>query len=130
MCWAACGGVLWMFMLRFGTTVQQVAKEVPKAAPVQPAPAPAPIQPEAVAAAWPEIIPKIKDLDDALAKLKSPDPRTRIAAVDYIGRQKPPADPARKKMILDALEPLTNDDDVFVRGAASLAKINWGGFDF
>jgi hypothetical protein len=139
-----CAGVLWKLTVELRNTRDMVVQGLdrPPPAPVAEAPKPAP-PPEKPPAAPPQagnvqiqlpnfdmqLGPMPKDLDDALAKLRSPDQLTRLQALGFIGKQKVSADPARRKQVLDAVEPLINDDSVFVRAAAGNVKIIWGGFD-
>ncbi len=79
---------------------------------------------------WPKIPTlTIKDLDHAIQLLRSADNFTRLRALEYIQKHPIPADAAKKKAVLDAVEPLTNDDDPLIKIAANLVKINWGGIE-
>jgi hypothetical protein len=130
-----CAGVGYMMMRQMSRAVDQVAKtteaprfEPPKAVAAPPVEAPRPkevvVQPKVE---LPEIkLPTFKDLDDALKKLDPKEPQlVRLAALKYIANQKPPADAAKKKAVVDALNALKDDKDELVRGAAELAKIPW-----
>ncbi len=79
---------------------------------------------------WPKLPTlNIKDLDHAIQLLRSADNFTRLRALEYIQKQPVPSDAAKRKVVLDAVEPLTNDDDPLIKLAANLVKINWGGLD-
>jgi DNA-directed RNA polymerase subunit RPC12/RpoP len=64
----------------------------------------------------PDLAP-IKDLDDALAKLKAKDSLTKIKALGWITEHSP-YNGQQKKRVLDALRPLTTDDDPMVKAGA------------
>lgn len=66
---------------------------------------------------------QIKDLDDALARLKSKNSGTKLKGLQWIQNHKPPFAGQDKRRVLDALEPLTGDDDVFVKKAAIEAQL-------
>jgi phage FluMu protein Com len=72
-------------------------------------------------------LPKIefKDLDDAVQKLRTGNQFTKLSALEYIGKQKPPDDPAKKKAVLDAVDEAGKDDRL-VEGWATYVKISWG----
>jgi hypothetical protein len=127
-----CAGVIWMVLPQLAPTADKVvAKQLdlppdpPKKA-VQPAPE---VQKKEVEVALPTLKlptgPPIKDLDDAVKRLSSPEQLVRLRALEYIGKQKPPADAAKKKAILDVVDKLTNDDDPFVKLAATQVKVLW-----
>src|SRR5262249_47629009 len=59
----------------------------------------------------------VKDLDDALAKLKAKDSLTKMKALGWITEHSP-YNAQQKKRVLDALRPLTMDDDPTVKGGA------------
>ena len=131
----ACAGLIWMLTMQVSRTVDQVAKELDKTQVAVHREAPKPEKPREVAkvkeveAPLPTIKlptgPAIKDLDDAVQKLRSPEQLTRLRALEYIGKQTPPTDAARKKAVMDAVNPLTNDEDVFVKLAATQVKLLW-----
>ncbi len=137
-----CAGVLYKLTVELRRTRDMAMKVLDQPAPTPEAPKPAP-PPEKPPVPPPQagnvqvplpnlelqLGPKIKDLDDALAKLRSPDQLTRVLALAFIGKQKVPDDPAKRKQVLDAIEPLTKDESALVQIAASNVKITWGGFD-
>jgi hypothetical protein len=133
----ACGGVVWMVLSpKPPPVVKQVARGLDIPRPAPPPPPPAPVEaPAPVAARQAEgdgidlLGATIKDFNDALAKLKDPRFLTRLRALEYLGKQKVPDDPAKRKVVLDAVEPLTKDDNTFVKAAAAQVKLIWGGFD-
>ena len=122
-----CGGLAWWISRQFRPIVEQVARP-PEKPPEKP-------PPEVAKSKDPEIkipeikLPTFKDLDDAVRNLRSPDRLTRLAALKYIGTQKPPADAEKKKQVLAAVNALANDEDLLIMGAANLVRINWGEFD-
>jgi hypothetical protein len=141
-----CGGIAWMLLSPSPVrqTVEVAAREKldkPKPPPKQektPEPLKQPPQaeppaklPEVVVKGneiklpeikLPEIkLPEIKNLDDALAKLKSPDRATKLAALQYIQKQTI-TDPVKKREAIKAVDPLTEDDDPFVKIAAAYTR--------
>jgi hypothetical protein len=123
------GVVLWLTMK--GNPVQQMTAMQPEHPPPAPPPAQQPKAKEMVEIPTPEFkLPSItiKDLDDAIQKLRTGNQFTRLRALEYLGKQKPPADPAKKKAVFDAMDEAGKDDDI-IKAAAQLVKINWGEFD-
>jgi predicted Zn finger-like uncharacterized protein len=120
-----CAGGVWWLTMQWKPTIQQIAK-MP-----EPPPPPRPVEqpkPKDVEIQIPEFkVPTVdfKNLDDALEKLRTGNQFTRLSALGYIGKQKPPADPAKKKAVLDALDKAANDKDPLISGAAGYAKIIW-----
>jgi predicted Zn finger-like uncharacterized protein len=69
----------------------------------------------------PDLAP-IKDLDDALAKLKAKDSLTKIKAMSWITEHSP-YNAQQKKRVLDALRPLTMDEDPTVKASATQTQL-------
>jgi hypothetical protein len=126
-----CGGIAWWITKQWRPTIEQIARP-PEPPPDKPPEKP---PPQVAKSKDPQItipevkLPTFKDLDDAVRNLRSPDRLTRLAALKYIGTQKPPANPEKKKQVLAAVNALANDEDLLIMGAANLVRINWGEFD-
>jgi len=65
----------------------------------------------------------VKDLDDCLARLRAKDRASRLSAIQWIGKKQSFPDPQEKKKVIDALTPLTEDDDALVKEKATFWKL-------
>ena len=123
------GVVIWVTLT--GNPVKQITSSQPEPPPPPPpAPRAENPKPKDVEIPTPELkLPtvNIKDLDDAIQKLRTGNQFTRLRALEYINKQKPPADPAKKKAVLDAMDEAGKNDDI-VKAAALLVRVNWEEF--
>jgi hypothetical protein len=114
-----CGGIIWMVSYQTSRTVDkmvdQIDKMKPPAPPIQPVP-PVPLEPPP---------PPINNLQDALAAVRSADPRQKERGAEWLGKQKPDPDATRRQEVVKALEPLVRDADLKVRVAAHHAQVRW-----
>jgi hypothetical protein len=135
-----CGGAVWKITELFNQKrVQVVIQEEPKRpAEVTKAP-PRPELPRQVTKTeppklldlnvpLPEVkfdLPTVKDLDDALKKLRSGNRAAKLAALTYINKQRASPDRVKRKQVIDALAEAEMDEDTFVKAAAALARAGW-----
>jgi predicted Zn finger-like uncharacterized protein len=131
-----CGGSVWFLLPRWRAVAAVASVDPPPPPPKEepkqkeePKPAPpAVVKGKDPEIAWPKMPvlgPSIKDLDDALEKLRSKDQFAQLKALEYIGKQKPPADAAKKQKILDAVNALAEGDDPILKTAAGYVKVLW-----
>lgn len=106
-----CGGLGWYVINQTGRRVDRMVQQARQGQPPIPVPMPAeaPIVNEA----------------EALLALSSPESLRRRRGAEWLGRQFPDRDPARRAEVRAALAPLLNDVDPAVRHAAWHATNVW-----
>jgi hypothetical protein len=67
----------------------------------------------------------VKDYDDAIQKLRTGNQFTRLRVLEWLKDKGPPADPAKKKAVFEAMDEAGKNDGI-VMGAGQLLKIGWG----
>jgi hypothetical protein len=112
-----CGGIVWIVSNEAGKAVDKAVQGFPN---MPPPPLPPPVE-------VPNFNPLggFKNLDEALAALRSPDVNQRRGAVEWLVHNRREADPKRRQEVIDALEPLLRDPDLHVRAFARHAQILW-----
>ncbi len=127
-----CAGALWTLTWQVRRGVDQVAKEIDRPAQVVTAPAPREKPREELKLdridlnkIELEIAPPIKDLDQALNKLRSGNRLEKLRALEFIQKQQPPFDRVKKKRVIDALAAAEKDEDVLVAGFALQVRAVW-----
>jgi predicted Zn finger-like uncharacterized protein len=105
---ALCGGLVWYVTNQIGKGVDRMIDRAKKGQP-----------PIAVPA-----LPVTNELE-ALAALRSADPRQRQRGADWLANRPPDADPVRRAQVRAELERLFADDDFAVRAAARRAANVW-----
>jgi hypothetical protein len=113
-----CGGIIWSVSNSAGRAVDQTVDNI-KAQHAQ-----AMQQQQQMRPPMPQQ-PGIQNVDQALTALRSPDPEQRRRGVDWLIFHQPDPDPNRRRQVVDALEPLTRDQDFGVRTWATHARAIW-----